>query len=111
MAFVENMDVDYAIDISDETNRQIIFWNSLKKKIELIYNDDPKVDLTFLTTCYDDVYDFVMFENRQQIELRNLGMQQFYPGKTQDLSRELYYYLIGFINEKTEIFAEVCVIT
>lgn len=108
MAFVEDMDVDY--NDRDETNRHDVFWESLMKKMTLIYNDDPTVDLTFLTTCYDDVYNFVMYENRQQIELRNLGIQQFYPGRTQDVSRKLYYFLIEFINEKADFFAEVCVI-
>jgi hypothetical protein len=92
---------------NEEANRQIEFWQFLKKKIMKIYNDDPDVNIEFLQKCYDNVYDYIMYENRKFIEMRNLGKQQFSPGTTHETSRELYYMLIGLMNDRADDYARV----
>jgi hypothetical protein len=107
---VQQMEVDDAEEdqYADDGNRQLFkAWRRLKNNLELIYANDQCVDINFLFKCYEEVYEYVMHVNKEQIELRNMGKQEFHPGRTQEISRELYYCLIGFMNDKTEEFKNV----
>lgn len=106
MAVVLRMELDD--EYSDDGNRQLfIAWKNLKTKLDLIYDEDPCVDMNFLSVCYNEVYEYIMHVNKEQIELRNMGKQEFHPGRTHSISRELYYCLIGFMSDKTDTFARV----
>lgn len=104
MAEVQRMEID---DDYSDNGKFLFAWKSLKHDLDLIYDEDPCVDLAFLTKCYNKVYEYVMHVNKEQIDMRASGKQQFYPGRAQMVSRELYYCLIGFMNDKTDHFVTV----
>lgn len=89
-------------------NSQLVrSWNILENKLTLIYDEHPSVNLLFLSECYNEVFNYLMHVNKEHIEKRNAGTQELHPGRTQEISRDLYLILIGFMYNKTDEFAEV----
>jgi hypothetical protein len=101
--------MEYHDDDGDERQDNPLFqvWNNLKVKLNLIYDEDPIVNIAFLSKCYDDVFNYLMHVSREQIDRRNAGHQEFHPGKSQEISRDLYLVLISYIDDKAAEFAEV----
>lgn len=99
--------MEYREEDDGQNNQLVRTWNRMKEKLNLIYDEDPQVNYEFLAKCYDKVFNYLMHVNREQIEQRNAGHQEFHPGKTYEISLDLYLVLIGFINDKTDEFAEV----
>lgn len=82
-------------------------WTSLKGKFAQIYDEDERVDVNFLANCYNDVFNYLMHVNRAQIESRSRGHQEFSPGMSHHISRDLYFVLLSFLHDKTEEFSTV----
>lgn len=110
MSVDQAMEEDIEVDTENNdtfTRKLVAAWQNLKTKLDKIYCEESCVDLVFLAECYDQVHEFMSAVNKEQIWLRSLGKQQFYPGLSHLVSRELYYCLIGYINGKTDEFAVV----
>lgn len=106
MSVVRAIEVD--VEYNSTENRKLVSaWQNLKNKLEKIYAEDSCVDIVFLAECYDQVHEYVSCVNKEQIALRSLGKQQFHPGRSHLVSKELYYCLIGYIGGKTDKFVKV----
>lgn len=104
------MDDDMSDDNFDESdlNRELQrMWQSLKLKLDCIYNEDPCVNLNFLIHCHDEVYNYAMHISEQNIRLRHEGQQEFFPGESHKALRFLYLKAIEYIRDKSDIFAKV----
>lgn len=95
------------IPIASQNNELVRTWSSLKHSLALVYDEDPRVNLKFLSQCYHEVFSYLMHVNKEYVALRNAGVQEFYPGKTHKISRDLYLVLHSFIEEKSNMFANV----
>lgn len=97
------------MDIGEDYYNLELFrtWPILKDKLDIIYDEDLCVNFQFLADCYDEVFDYVMHVNKENIQSRCMGKQEITPGKTLNILRDLYMMLINYIEEKAETFVNV----
>lgn len=103
------------MDFSDDENEPAIIqndklralWINLKPQLDKIYEESDEVDLTFLSQCYDSVFKYLMHVNQENIERRSGGHQEFHPGVSHEISRDLYFELISYIRDQSSSFIQV----
>lgn len=82
-------------------------WINLKPELDKIYEESDEVNLPFLSKCYDSVFKYLMHVNQENIERRSNGHQEFHPGVSHEISRDLYFELISYIRDQSSRFIQV----
>lgn len=77
-------------------------WIDLKPKLDQIYAEDDVVDWKFMSSCYDLVFNYLMYVNRENIEKRIRGHQEIFPGKSHEFARDLHNAVISYMGLKTK---------
>lgn len=103
----EEMEVDVGTQSYTPNHQLLETWSRLQAKLELIYDEDPSVNLQFLAECVEAVFNYAMHVTKENIELRIQGHQEFFPGRNHEILRDLHEEMTQYIRQKSDTFAEV----
>lgn len=104
----ENEEMEVDIETQYTPSQQLLeTWPRLQARLELIYDEDPSVNLKFLAECVDEVFNYAMHITRENIEQRIQGHQEFFPGRSHETLRDLHLVMTDYIREKADTFAKV----